>query len=163
MGIVGTVLAFLRALMAGKAALAAENLALRRHLAVLQRSVRRPKLRKRDRIFWLWLSRLWKGWRSAVILVQPATVIRWHRQNFKLYWRWKSRKKPGRPSVDREIRDLIRRISRENPTWGAPRILSELLLLGHAVAESTVAKYMVRDPKPPSQSWRNFLANHAGR
>ena len=164
MGIIRTVLAFLRALMAGRAPLAAENLALRHQLAVLQRSVTRSKLRKRDRIFWRWLSRLWRGWRSALVIVQPATVIQWHRQGFRLYWRRKSRQgKPGRPQADREIRDLIRRIFRENPTWGAPRILSELLLLGHAVAESTVAKYMVRQPKPPSQTWRTFLANHAGQ
>jgi len=96
-------------------------------------------------------------------LVQPDTVVKWHRQGFRLYWRWKSRKKPGRPQIDREIHDLIRRMSRENPTWGAPRILSELLLLGHAVAESTITKYMVLQPKPPSQTWRTFLANHAGQ
>ena len=163
-GIVRTVLAFLRALMAGRAALVAENLALRHQLAVLQRSVKRPKLRKRDRIWWSWLSRFWKGWQSALAIVQPATVIKWHRQGFRLCWRRKSRQgKPGRPQVDREIRDLIRRMSRENPTWGAPRILSELLLLGHAVAESTVTKYLVRGPKPPSQAWRTFLANHAGQ
>ena len=104
MGIIRTILAFLRALMAGRAALAGENLALRHQLAVLQRCVKRPKLRKRDRIFWSWLSRLWKGWRSVLIIVQPATVIQWHRQGFKLYWRWKSRRKPGRPQVDREKR-----------------------------------------------------------
>ena len=154
---------FLRGLCDGGAALAAENLALRHQIAVLQRSVKRPKLRKRDRIFWSWLSHIWSGWRSALVIVQPGTVIGWHRQGFKLYWRWKSRKKPGRPKVDAEIRRLIRCMSRENPTWGAPRILSELLLLGHDVAESTVAKYMVREPKPPSQTWRAFLKNHAGQ
>ena len=93
----------------------------------------------------------------------PAPVVQWHRQGFTLYWRWKSRKKPGRPMVDHKIRDLIRRMSRENPTWGAPRMLSELLLLGHDVAESTVDKYMIRQPKPPSQTWRTFLENHAGQ
>jgi len=163
MGIVRMVLAFLRALIAGRAELGAENLALRHQLAVLQRCVKRPQLRKRDRIFWSWLSRLWTDWRSALVIVQPATVIKWHRQGFKLYWRRKSRRKAGRPKVDRKIRDLIRRISRENPTWGAPRILSELLLLGHKLAESTVAKYMVSQPKPPSQTWRTFLENHAGQ
>ena len=161
MGVLQAVWLFVRGFFAGRAAMAAENLALRHQLAVLHRSAKRPKLRTRDRIFWVWLSKLWSGWRSALALVQPETVVGWHRQGFKLYWRWKSRKKPGRPPVDREIRDLIRRMSRENPTWGAPRILSELLLLGHAVVESTVAKYMVRDPKPPSQTWRTFLANHA--
>ena len=140
MGVLQAVWLFVRGFFASRAALMAENLALRHQLAVLQRSVKRPKLRTRDRAFWAWLSRLWSGWRSALLIVQPATVVKWHRQGFKLYWRWKSRKKPGRPPVDREIRDLIRRMSRENPTWGAPRILSDLLLLGHAVVESTVAK-----------------------
>ena len=163
MGILQAVWLFVRGFFAVRAALAAENLALRHQMVVLQRSVKRPKLRKRDRIFWSWLSRIWKGWRSALLIVQPGTVVAWHRQGFKLYWRWKSSKKPGRPPVDREIRGLIRRMSRENPTWGVPRILSELLLLGHVVAESTVAKYIVREPKPPSQTWRTFLANHAGQ
>ena len=140
--------------------LAAENLALRHQLAVLQRSVPRPKLRRSDRIFWVWLSQLWRGWESALLIVRPETVIGWHRQGFKLYWRWKSRAKQGRPCVERDIRDLIRRMSRENPTWGAPRIQSELRLLGHDVADSTVARYMIRQPKPPSQNWRTFLANH---
>jgi hypothetical protein len=128
---------------------------------VYKQSVKRPKLRPRDRIFWVWLSRLWSNWRSALSIVQPETVIRWHRQGFKLYWRWKSRSgKPGRPPIARDIRELIRRMSRENSTWGAPRIRSELLLLGHDVAEQTVAKYMVRLRKPPSQTWRTFLDNH---
>jgi transposase InsO family protein len=95
-----------------------------------------------------------------LLIVQPETVISWHRQGFRLYWRWKSRTKQGRPCVDREICDLIRRMSHENPTWGAPRIQSELALLGYTVAESTVARYMTRSPKPPSQTWRAFLANH---
>jgi transposase InsO family protein len=151
---------FLKAVLAGRAGLVAENLALRQQLLVLQRSGRRPQLRGPDRIFWSWLSRLWSGWRSALLIVQPATVLRWHQQAFKLYWSWKSRRKPGRPKVEREVRDLIRRLCRENPTWGAPRILSELALLGHSVAESTIAKYIVRQSKPPSQNWRTFLANH---
>ena len=163
MGVLQTVWLFVRGFFAGRAVLMAENLALRQQLTVLERSVKHPKLRTRDRIFWVWLSRLWPAWRSALLIVQPATVVQWHRQGFKLYWRWKSRKKPGRPMVDRKIRDLIRRMSRENPTWGAPRMLSELLLLGHDVAESTVDKYMIRQPKPPSQTWRTFLENHAGQ
>ena len=163
MGILRMLWAVLRAFLAPRACLAAENVALRQQLAVLQRSVKRPKLRKRDRIFWVWLSRVWSGWRSALAIVQPETVVRWHRQGFRLYWRWKSRKQPGRPKVDREVRSLIRRMSQENPTWGAPRILSELLLLGHQVAESTVDKYMIRQPKPASQTWRTFLANHVGQ
>ena len=144
-----------------KARLAVGNLALRQQLAICRQSVKRPKLRPRDCIFWVWLSCLWPKWRSALAIVQPDTVVHWHRMGFKLYWRWKSKAgTPGRPCVDREIRNLIRRMSRENPTWGAPRILSELLLLGHEVAEDTVAKYMVRQQKPPSQTWRTFLANH---
>ena len=95
-----------------------------------------------------------------MLIVQPETVVKWHHQGFKLYWRWKSRKKQGRPLMGREIRDLIRRMCRENPTWGAPRIQSELALLGHNVAESTVAKYMILQPKPPSPNWRTFLSNH---
>jgi len=120
-----------------------------------------PKRRPRDRIFWVVLSRLWPNWQSALAIVQPETVIKWYRQGFKLFWRWKSRAgKSGRPPIEREVRDLIRRISRENPTWGAPRILSELMLLGHNVPEATVAKYMYRPRKPPSQNWRTFLNNH---
>jgi hypothetical protein len=94
------------------------------------------------------------------MFVKPETVIKWHRQGFRLYWRWKSQRRPGRPRVDIEIRQLIRRMSLENPTWGAPRIQSELALLGYTVAESTVAKYMIRSRKPPSQTWRTFLDNH---
>jgi putative transposase len=93
---------------------------------------------------------------------EPETVIRWHREGLRLYWRWKSRKKLGRPKTGAEIRAIIRRMARENPTWGAPRIQSELALLGYDVAESTVAKYMARQGKPPSQSWRTFLENHVG-
>jgi transposase InsO family protein len=107
------------------------------------------------------LARLWSNWRSALAIVQPETVIKWHRMGFKLYWRWKSRAgKIGRPCIKRDIHDLIHHVSRETPTWGAPRILSELLLLGYDVAEGTVAKYMIRMTKPPSQEWRTFLANH---
>jgi putative transposase len=161
MGILKACRVLLRALLVPKARLAVENLALRQQLAVCKQSVKRPNLRPRDRIFWVWLARVWSNWRSALVIVQPDTVIKWHRQGFKLYWRWKSRPgKPGRPPIDREIRDLIRRMSRENSTWGAPRIVSELALLGHDVAQQTVAKYMVRTRKPPSQTWRTFLDNH---
>lgn len=155
------VTALLRQLLTSRAALAAENLALRQQVAVLQRSVKRPRLQRRDRLFWVWLSRLWPGWRSSLIVVQPETVLRWHREGFRLYWRWKSRSRYGRPKLDAEIRILIRRMSRDNPTWGRRRIRSELHLLGYEVGELTVAKYMVRKGKPPSQEWRVFLSNHA--
>ena len=141
--------------------LAAENLALRQQLAVLEHKSKRPRLRRRDRIFWAVLSRIWSNWRSALLIVQPDTGVHWHRQGFKLFWRWKSRTgKVGRPKIDAEIRRLIRRMSRENPTWGVPRIQSELALLGHTVSETTVCKYRTRHRKPPSQTWRTFLDNH---
>jgi putative transposase len=159
--IIKAIYLLIRAFLLPRLILAAENLALRQQVVVYKHTVKRPKLRARDRIFWVWLSRLWANWRSVLAIVQPETVIKWHRQGFKLYWRWKSRAgKPGRPPIQRELRDLIRRMSRENPLWGAPRILSELLLLGYQAAERTVAKYMVRTRKPPSQTWRTFLANH---
>ena len=162
MGAIRLILAFLGAFFAPRTALVAESLALRQQLAVLQVSEKRPRLRKRDRVFWVCLSRLWSGWRSCLMIVKPETVIRWHREGFRLYWRWKSRKKLGRPKTEAEIRDLIKQMSRANPLWGAPRIQSELALLGLAVAESTVAKYMGRASKPPSQTWRTFLENHVG-
>ncbi len=113
------IILFVRAFLGDRAELAAENLALRQQLAALKERSKRPRLRTRDRIFWVWLSRRWKGWRSALLIVQPDTVVAWHRQGWKLYWRWKSRSsKPGRPKIDAEIRKLIRRMSRENPLWG---------------------------------------------
>ena len=161
MGVLKAFVLLLRALLVPRSRLAMENLALRQQLAVYKQSVKRPKLRPRDRIFWVCLSRLWSNWRLALCMVQPDTVIRWHRQGFKLFWRWKSRSgELGRPPIPRDVRELIQRISRENPGWGAPRICSELLLLGHEVAERTVAKYMIRSRQPPSQTWRTFLANH---
>ena len=163
MGVFRALVVLLRGIFASRATLAVENLALRQQLAVFQRSVRRPKLPKPDRVPWVWLSRLWQGWRSALLIVQPQRVIRWHRQGFRLCWGWKSRQKGGRPKIDPELRELIRRMSQENITWGAPRILSELRLLGYAVSESTVARYMIRKPKPPSQTWRSFLKNHVGQ
>src|SRR4029450_4130846 len=153
---------FLRAMLVGSAAVTIENLALRQQLLVLQPSGDRPRLSRWDRILWSWLSRVWVGWRSTLAIVQPATVLAWHRQGFRLYWRWKSRPNPvGRPSLDAELRDLIRRMARENPTWGRRRIRAGLALLGYAVAELTVAKYMHRTAPRPSPTWRAFLATHA--
>ncbi len=145
-----------------RAALQAEILALRHQLLVLQRSRRGYKLRlsSADRVLWVWLSRLWTEWRSALIIVKPETVIAWQRQGFRLYWRWKSRHSEGRPSVSREVRDLIRRMSLANPRWGAPCIHGELSKLGIQVSQATVAKYMDRHRKPPSQNWRTFLNNY---
>jgi putative transposase len=152
---------FLRALLCGSAAIALENLALRHQLVVLQRAVARPRLTRWDRIFWVWLSRLWASWRSSLVIVQPATVLAWHRKGFPLYWRWKSRANPvGRPRLDLEIRRLIRRMARENPTWGRRRIQAELALLGYNVAELTVARYMRRSSSHHAPTWRAFLKAH---
>ena len=117
---------------------------------------------ERDRALWSILSRFWADWRNSLIIVQPETVIRWHRKGFKLYWRWKSRPRwPGRQRIPTEVRDLIRSMSQSNPLWGAPRIHGELVKLGISVSQATVSKYMVRHSKPPSQTWRAFLKNHA--
>ena len=142
-----------------------ENLALRHQIGVLQRSVKkRPKLTPADRIFWVALSRLWRDWRSALVLVKPETVIAWHRTGFRRFWTWKVRQgQPGRPGVSREVRDLIRRMCRENPIWGAPRIHGELLKLGIDIGQTSVSKYMVRSRQPPSQTWRTFLQNHVSQ
>src|SRR5436853_6910326 len=149
--------AFVRALLVNSAAVSLENVVLRHQLAVLQRSVGRPRLRRRDRLFWVALSQLWAGWRASLLIVQPATVLAWHRKGFQLYWRWKSRTRAaGRPRIDREIRDLLRRMARENLTWGRRRIQAELRFLGYDVAELTVAKYMRRPSARPASTWRTF-------
>jgi len=144
--------------------LALENLALRHQLAVLQRRrPDRPLLTRWDRLLWVWLSKTWPGWTRLLVVVQPDTVIRWHRSAFKLYWRWKSRRgSSGRPKIDRELRALIQRIADENPTWRAPRVFKELVRLGFEVSHRTVARYMPRRPPSPAsrQSWSTFLANH---
>jgi putative transposase len=152
------VLLLSRALFRDRSRLALANLALRQQLAILRYKAPRPRLRHAERAFWGTLARVWDQWRSALIVVRPETVLRWHRQGFRYFWRWKS---SGRPCVSPEMIRLIRRMSRENPLWGAPRIRSELLLLGYDLAEATVAKYMTRrGRRPPSQTWRTFLRNH---
>jgi putative transposase len=139
-----------------------EILALRHQLAVYQRSGRRPRLRPADRLLWAWLSRNWSRWRQVLVIVQPRTVISWQRKRFRDYWTRLSRAgQPGHPALAKEIRDLIRKISAANPTWGSPRIRGELGKLGIDVAKSTVEKYRVRPSKPSSPTWRTFLATHA--
>ena len=140
--------------------LALENVALRHQLMVLQRQSGRPRLRDRDRFFWISLMRLWPNWRSAHSLVQPATVVKWHRRSFRAYWRWKSRPTGGRPRINPELRELIRGMWRSNPTWGKRRIQSELCKIGIDVSDSTVWRYRPPQDSPPSQSWRTFLENH---
>jgi len=156
------VLSYLRALLISRACVAAENLALRQQLSVLHRSVPRARLRRTDRAFWVILRRLWSGWRNVLVVVQPATVLRWHRAGFRLFWRWKSRKGPvGRPRTEAEFRKVIREMQEANPLWGAPRIHGELLKLGVEVSQRTVSRLMGCKRKPPSQTWRTFLDNHA--
>ena len=145
-----------------QARLEAEIIMLRHQLNVLRRRVpSKPKLATADRLLFLWLYRLFPSVLNAVVIIQPETVIRWHRAGFRLYWHWKSRAHGGRPKVPMEIRRLIREMSLANRLWGAPRIHGELLKLGIEVAQSTVAKYMAKGGRGRSQTWKTFLHNHA--
>jgi len=145
-----------------RARLEAEIVLLRHQLNVLRRRVpSKPKLAVADRLLFVWLHRLFPSLLNAITIVRPETVIRWHRTGFRLYWRWKSRSPGGRPKVPIEIRRLIREMSLANRLWGAPRIHGELLKLGFQVAQSTVAKYMLRSGRGRSQTWKTFLHNHA--
>jgi putative transposase len=152
---------FLRATLKVRRDLTLENLALRQQLAVLKRSQTRPKIKQSDRLFWTLLSRTWSGWRAALIVVKPATVVGWHRRDFKRYWTKLSKHRVGgRPAVSLQVRALIRQRAAANPLWGAPRIHGELLKLGINVSERSVSRLMPRRRQPPSQTWRTFLANH---
>jgi transposase InsO family protein len=164
LSVVVSLLFVLRSAARSRAALHLEILALRHQLAVVNRS-RRPRLRltAADRLLWAWLSQTWSGWRPALVLVKPTTVLAWHRRGCRLFWTWKRRHRTGRPAAAPEVRALIRRMSTANPLWGAPRIHGELQKLGIAVSQSTVARYMPRRHTPPSQPWRTFLANHVGQ
>jgi transposase InsO family protein len=153
---------FVADLFKSRCRLEAENSLLRHQLAIaLRRAPPRLRLRGSDRALLVWMTRLWPNLLDAVQVVQPETILRWHRAGFRVFWRWKSRNRAGRPRIDRGLRDLIRRMSRENPLWGASRIHGELLMLGFEVAQSTVSKYMTRSGRPPSQNWKTFLRNHA--
>jgi len=163
MAIVGSLLLALRDCYRSRTVLQLEVLALRHQLYVLKRTAARPRLTTVDRLLWVWLSRAWRDWRDALVIVKPATVIDWHRRGFRLVWAWKSRRRGGRPRIPPEVRTLIRDMSEANPIWGAPRIHGELLKLGVDVSQATVATYMRRSPRPPSQTWRTFLANHASQ
>ena len=150
-----------RSFFSGRSGLLLENLALRQQWAVMKNSIKRPRLRLRDRLFWILLSRAWAEWRCPLVIVKPATVIAWHREGFRLFWKRKSRKRgPGRPRVSKELRDLVRRMGEANPTWGAPRIHGELMKLDIEVSERTVSNLIPGRTKPPSQTWRTFLKNH---
>jgi transposase InsO family protein len=149
-------------LFKSKSRLEAENAALRHQLVVLQRKVRgRVPFTNSDRLFFVQLYRWFPSVLKAVTIIRPETLVRWHRAGFRCYWRWKSRPLGGRPQIDADLRALIRRMSVENVLWGAPHIHGELLKLGFAVAQSTVAKYMAKKGDPSGQSWSTFLHNHA--
>lgn len=148
-----------------KASLVAENLCLRQQLLVLQRSRSRPRLKNVDRCFWILACRWFSRWRKALLIVKPETVLDWHRRGWKVYWRWRSRGrgKGGRRRIPAELRQLIRRIARENPLWGQQRIQAELARLGFKISARTVAKYMRRPHgREPSPGWQKFLKRHAG-
>jgi hypothetical protein len=149
-------------LFRSRSSLEGEVIALRHQLNVLRRSApERPALKAFDRLIFILLYRLAPTVLEAVTIVRPETIVRWHRAGFRTFWRWKSRRGPGRPKLALEIRQLIREMSLANPLWGAPRIHGELLKLGIDVGQTCVAKYMARRRRPPSQGWRTFLLNHA--
>jgi hypothetical protein len=144
-----------------KSRLEAENAALRHQLIVLRRKVHgRVRLTKYDRWFFVQLYRWYPAILRALVIIEPETVVHWHRAGFRCNWHWKSRSRGGRPQIETELRALIRQMSIENPLWGAPRIHGELLKLGYEVAQSSVAKYMVKRRGPPNQGWATFLLNH---
>jgi putative transposase len=148
-------------LCGGYRQLALENLALRHQLAVYKRTVTRPKLRPTDRLLWVWLARVWAGWKRPLVIVTPDTVLRWQRRRFREYWTSRSgRPTGGRPPVNAEIKALVTRMAAANPLWGAPRIHGELLKLGITMAERTVSRWLPARRSPPSQTWRTFLTNH---
>src|SRR5260221_12694925 len=155
-------LAVLASPFKSKLRLEAENAVLRHQLIVLRRQLKdRARLTSNDRKFFVQMYRCFRSILKVVTIVQPETLVRWHRAGFRCYWRWKSRPQGGRPQIDTELRALIRQMSVENPLWGAPRIHGELLKLRIEVAQSSVAKYMVKRRGPPSQGWKTFLRNHA--
>ena len=154
-------LAFLASLFRSRLSLQLEIVALRHQLTIYERSIRRPRVRMTDRLFWSWLSRGLSRWRDVLVFVRPATVFAWQRRRFRGHWARLSQRGPGRPAIPTELRALIREISAANPRWGSPRILGELRKLGIPVAKSTIEKYRVRPRRPPSPAWRTFLKNHA--
>src|ERR1700738_2129110 len=161
-GLLCFALAVLASPFKSKIRLEAENAALRHQLIVLRRTLRaRVRFTNHDRWFFIQLYRWFPSILMVLTIIRPATLVRWHRAGFRCYWRWKSRRRGGRPQIEADLRALIRRMSVENPLWGAPRIHGELLKLGFDVAQSSVAKYMVKRRGAPSQGWRPFLHNHA--
>jgi hypothetical protein len=161
-GLLCFVLAVLASPFKSKLRLEAENTVLRHQLIVLRRKLHsRVRLTNNDRWFFIQLYRWFPAILQVLTIIRPETLVRWHRAGFRCYWRWKSHTRGGRPQIETDLRGLIRRMSMENPLWGAPRIHGELLKLGFEVAQSSVAKYMVKRRGGPSQGWRTFLRNHA--
>src|SRR6266851_524919 len=152
--------AVLRSALSARTDLLLEILALRHQLGVLARSNQR--FRPSDRLLWVCLRRWWPQWKEALALVQPATVARWQHEGFRAWWTSRSRRRPGRPRIDVQLRGLIKRMAMENGLWGAPRIHGELLKLGFTVSERTVSRYLPDPRTRGSQTWRTFLANHVG-
>jgi transposase InsO family protein len=160
-GLLCYALAVLASPFKSRVRLEAENAVLRHQLIVMRRRLHgRVRLTHHDRWFLIQLYHWFPSILQVLTIIRPETLVRWHRAGFRCYWRWKSRPLGGRPQIDMELRVLIRRMSMENPLWGAPRIQGELLKLGFEVAQSSVAKYMVKRRGPPSQGWRTFLRNH---
>ena len=155
-------IAVVRVFFRSRSDTALEVLALRQQVAVLKRKRPRPVLNCLDRLFWTTLRRRWSRWADVLLIVKPETVIGWHRAGFRLYWRWRSRPRAGRPQISEEIRVLIRRLAQENPEWGAPRIHGELQKLGFVLSERSVARYLrrLRRRGDPAQRWLTFLHNH---
>jgi hypothetical protein len=158
MALLNLLLGMLRALVLDRERLLLENAALRQQVLVLKRSVKRAHVKDSDRIFWILMRRLLDDWQSCLLFVKPQTVLRWHRKGFRYFWGRKSKpRKPGRPPIGWKLVYLIKRLSRENVLWGAPRIRDELVMLGHEVAESNVERYRVRHRDPRrGQGWRTF-------
>ena len=148
----------------GRRQLLLENLALRQQLAALKRRRPRPRLVVFDKLFWVLAQRFWSEWKQALIVVTPETVVRWHRAGFRLYWKLisKARRPIGRRQIQKQVRELIFRMAAENPTWGAPRIHGELLMLGFDVSERSISRWMKRAPRDPQPAnrWLAFLWNH---
>lgn len=152
----------LRDTVATRTDLLFEIAALRQQLEVYQRQVRRPRLQRADRIFWIWLRRHWSRWKSALVIAKPDTDLRWHREGYRRYWPFRSKGKPGRPKIPRKNIAFIRRMSTDNPEWGEDRIALEMKLkLGISHSTSTIRRYMVDSPRPSQSSWRRFLKSHA--
>jgi hypothetical protein len=154
--------ALLRAAVRDRSGLVAENLLLRHQLAVLTRPTReRRRLRAGDKLLWVLARLVRRDWRRHLVVVTPETVVRWHRRGWRLFWRWRSRARIGRPRVSAEVRGLIATMARDNPRWGAERIRGELLKLGIAVSKASVQRYRRRGPaRPPGQTWRTFLTDY---